>query len=704
VTPRAGPHPSVGNLPAEVSSFVGRRQEVVATRRLLRRHRMVTLTGGPGVGKTRLALQVATRLADTFSDGVWLVELAALEDDKFLAQTVADALGIRDHSGRPPLTVLAEFLRHKDLLLVLDNCEHLVDACAMVVTDVLKAAPGLRILVTSRQALRSGGEHLFEVPPLPVPDAEMPATSPALVRNEAVRLFAERAALAWPGFTVNARNRTTIAHVCRLLEGIPLAIELAAVRVRALSMDQILTRLENYYLEFLAEGSRTAVPRMQPLRAAIDWSFDLCSEQERRVWTRAAVFRGSFDLDAAEHVCSGAGIAREDMLELMTGLVEKSILVRIDHAEVARYRMLDAIRHYGHQQLAEAGHEAAVRTRHRDHYGQLTSRVQQELLGADELTWLTRLRHDHDNLRNALEFCLTEPDQARTGMKIAAGPWYYWLISGHHAEGRHWLDQALRLDQQPSSERATALWVNGWFALLQADWTTGWSMVAECRAVAGQLGDEAALAHATRISGLAAFFDDEIPRSVALFEQALTGLRAAGDHGGVWMTLLHLIAATAILGDEARVRDYGEQCLALVASQGALPTRSWSLWVHGFGRWLIGDREEADGLIREALRAGQSSIDRWGIAHCVEMLAWVAAARHDSRRTARLLGAAHMVWRSTGTPPAELRHLAPEHNLCEQHARRALGDQTFKILFDEGTQFTTDHAITYALSLEPRRG
>jgi hypothetical protein len=327
--------------------------------------------------------------------------------------------------------------------------------------------------------------------------------------------------------------------------------------------------------------------------------------------------------------------------------------------------------------------------------------VQQELLGADELTWLTRLRHDHDNLRNALEFCLTEPDQARTGMEIAAGPWYHWLISGHHAEGRHWLDHALRLNQQPSSERAKALWVNGWFALLQADWTTGRSLVAECRALAEQLGDETALAHATRVSGLAAFFDDEIPRSVTLFEQALTGLRAAGDHGGVWMTLLHLTAATAILGDRARVRDYGEQCLALAASQGALTTRSWSLWVHGFGRWLIGDRQEADGLIREALRAGQSSIDRWGTAHCVEMLAWVAAAQHDSRRTARLLGAAHTVWRSTGTPPAELRHLAPEHNLCEQHARRVLGDQTFTTLFDEGTQFTTDQAITYSLNLDP---
>jgi predicted ATPase len=698
---RAGSRHLVGNLPAEVSSFVGRRQEVVAARRLLRRHRLVTLTGGPGVGKTRLALRVAAQLADTFPGGVWLVELAALEDDKFLAQTVSDALGVRDHSGRPPLTVLAEFLQDNELLLVLDNCEHLVDACAMLVTDVLRAAPRLRILATSRQALRSGGEYLLEVPTLPVTDAEVPMTARALARNEAVRLFAERAALARPGFTVNARNRATVARVCRRLEGIPLAIELAAVRVRALSLEQILTRLENYYFELLAEGSRTAVPRMQTLHAAIGWSFDLCSEQEQKVWARASVFCGSFDLDAAEYVCSGAGIAREDMLELVTGLVEKSVLIRTDHGNVARYRMLEAIRQYGHQQLT-AANRAAVRTRHRDHYGQLTRRVQQELLGAGELEWLTRLRHDHDNLRAALEFCLTEPDQARTGLEIAACPWHYWLISGRHAEGRHWLDDALRLDRQPSPERAKALWVNGWLALLQADWTTGRLLVEECRTLAGRLGDEAAQAHATRVSGVAAFFHDEIPRSVTLFEQALTGLRTAGDRSGVWMTLLHLIAATAILGDGARVRDYGEQCLALVAAQGAPTTRSWSLWVHGLGRWLIGDRQEADGLIREGLRAAQSAIDRWGIAHCLEMLAWIAAAQHHSQRTARLLGAAHTFWRSTGTPPSELRHLAPEHKLCEQHARRTLGDQTFTTLFDEGTQLTTDQAITYALTCRCR--
>ncbi|HEX6355745.1 ATP-binding protein [Actinophytocola sp.] len=694
---RAGTRHSAGNLPAEVSSFVGRRQEVVAARRLLRRHRLVTLTGGPGVGKTRLALQVAAQLANTFPGGVWLVELAALEDDKFLAQTVADALGVRDHSGRPPMTVLTEFLKDRELLMVLDNCEHLVDAVAVLVTDALRAAPRLRILATSREALRSGGEHLLEVPPLPVPDAEVPPTSPTLVRNEAVRLFAERAALARPGFTVNARNRRTVARVCRRLEGIPLAIELAAVRVRALSLEQLLTRLESYYFELLAEGSRTAVPRMQPLRAAIDWSFDLCSEEERRLWARAAVFSGSFDLDAAEHVCSGGGIDREDMLELMTGLVEKSVLVRSDDGHESRYRMLDAIRNYGHQQLGEASAEEAVRTRHRDHYAQLTRRVQQEVLGPNELLWLTRLRHDHDNLRNALEFCLTEPDQARTAMEIAASPWYFWLIAGHHGEGRHWLDTALSLDQQPSSARAKALWVNGWFALLQADWATGRSMVEECRALAVQLDDEAALAHATRISGLAAFFHDEIPLSVTLFEQALTGLHAAGDRGGAWMTHLHLIAATAILGDRDRVRDYGEQCLNLVAPQGAPTTRSWSLWVHGFGRWLTGDRQEADGLIREALRAGLSSIDRWGVAHCLEMQAWVAAGLHDGQRAARLLGAAHTVWRTTGTPPTELRHLAPEHNLCEQQARESLGDPAFITRFDEGTHLTTDQAITYAI-------
>jgi predicted ATPase len=700
----AGSCQSVGNLPAEVTSFVGRRREVAAAKRLLRRHRLVTLTGGPGVGKTRLALRIAAHLTDAFPDGVWLVELAALEDDTFLAPTVADALGIRDLSGRPAMVVLAEFLHDNDLLLVLDNCEHVVDACARLVSDLLQAAPRLRVLATSRQALRAGGEYLLEVPPLPVPDTEEPPAARALARNEAVQLFATRAALARPGFTVDARNRATVARVCRRLEGIPLAIELTAARVRALSLEQIQTRLENYYFELLAEASRTALPRVQTLHTAITWSFELCTEQEQRVWARASVFTGGFDLQAAEEVCTGTGIARQEVLELVAGLVDKSVLIRAkdatEDATAARYRMLEAIRQYGEQRLASSGHQTAVRLRHRDHYRRLAEQAEREWVGPNELAWFAWFRREHANLRTALEFCLTEPGQARAGLQIAASLWNHWTRSGWFGEARHWLDSALDLDREPSSARAKALWVNGWLALIQADWTAGLSMVQECRELAERLGDEHSLAHATRISGVAAFFRDDIPRAVALFEDALPGLRAAGDRCGVWSTLLHLVVSTSAAGDADRALTFGEECLSLVEDCGGSMSKSWALWVHGLGRWITGDRQQADRLTREALRTGRPLDDQWGTAHCLEILAWIAAAERNAERAARLLGGAARLWRSTGTSPSELRHLAPAHTLCEQRTRHALGDRTFTTLLDEGTTLTSEQAIAYALSQE----
>jgi predicted ATPase len=646
-------------------------------------------------------LHVAAQIQDAFPSGVWLVELAALEDDKFLAETIADALGVHDRSTRPPLDVLLDRLVDTRLLLVLDNCEHVVDACAMLVTKLLAAAPGLRILATSRQALRSTGEYLLEVPPLPVPDCDRPMTTRMLAQNDAVHMFAERAAFALPGFTVDAHNRATVAELSRRLEGIPLAIELAAVRVRALPLEQILHRLDAYYFDFLAEGSRVAVPRVQTLRTAIDWSFDLCSDLEQKLWLRASVFTGGFDLEAAEEVCSGTGIDREDVLPLVAGLVDKSVLIRtVGDGDTARYQMLEAIRQFGEQRLASSGQQMAVRLRHRDYYRHLAERAERDWVGPNELESFARLRDEHANLRTALEFCLIEPGEARAGLEIAASLWNYWTISGCLGEGRHWLDRALKLDREPSSARAKALWVDAWLALLHADWAAGRSMVEESRVLAVRLGDECALAHATRISGVAAFFHDDIPRAVTLYEDALAGLRATGDRGGVWIGLLNLVAATAAGGDVDRVVACGKECLSLVDSYGGSMSRSWALWVHGLGRWTVGDRQEADRLTREALRTGRPLSDQFGTAHSLETLAWIAAAAGNEERAARLLGAADTLWRSTGSPPSELRHVGPEHRLCGQRARRALGDESFAALFGEGTRLTAVEAIAYALGDE----
>jgi predicted ATPase len=556
----------------------------------------------------------------------------------------------------------------------------------------------VRILATSRQALAVAGEHLQKVPPLPVPDPGQPVTPRTVARGEAVRLFAERAALARPGFAVDTGNRATVVQICQRLDGIPLAIELAALRVRALQVSEILTGLDDY-LGFLAAGSRIAVPRVQTLRAAIDWSFALCSEQEQQLWARASVFASGFDLDAAEAVCSGTGIAQEDVVNLVAALIDKSVLTRTNHDTdtLARYRMLEAIRHYGQEQLAASGQQTTVRARHRDHFHRLVTRAEQEWLGPKDLAWFTRLRREHPNLRTALEFCLTEPGQARAGLGITAALWHYWVRSCSHTEGRYWLDRALELDLEPSAHRAKALWVSSWLAQLQGDMAAALSLLEQARGLAQQLGDESTVAYTTLGSGAAAFYQNDFENAVTLFEDALAHHQALDDPAGVWIALRFLTLTTAVLGDPDRAVAFGEECLALCDSRGADTSRTYAHWGLSLGWWLSGDRREAGRLIREGLLAAHQFDDRWALAHYLETLAWIAEADGRHARAARLLGAAHTVWHSTGTPPSGPRFLAPFHDHCEQDVRTALGDEQFTTAFQHGTRFTPDQAIDYTL-------
>ncbi|WP_345444760.1 ATP-binding protein, partial [Actinoallomurus vinaceus] len=350
-------------LPAEVTSFVGRRHEVAEVKRLLSVSRLVTLTGPGGVGKTRLAGRVGALLRRAFADGVWLVELADLANPDLLVPAVCEALRIRDHSARPAVEVLIDHLRDAQALVILDNCEHLVPECAVLVEALLRSAPRLRVLATSRQPLGVGSEQSLSVPTLPVTsDGDV-----GVVAGDAVRLFAERAEAVVPGFVVTEDNREAVERICRRLDGLPLGIELAAVRLRALSVQQLLARLDDRF-RLLTSGSRAVLPRHQTLRALIDWSYGLCTEAERSVWARISVFSGGLDLEAAEQVCVGDGIAREDMLDLVGGLVDKSVLVREEHPGTVRYRLLETIRQYGRERLIASGTEHLVQQRHRDYY------------------------------------------------------------------------------------------------------------------------------------------------------------------------------------------------------------------------------------------------------------------------------------------------------------------------------------------------
>ncbi len=682
----------MGNLPAEMTSFVGRRKELTEAKRLLTAGRMVTFTGPGGVGKTRLSLRVAAEMSRTFPDGAWMVDLAPLGAGELLAETVAGTLGCPNQGG---LSALADYLQNKRLLMVLDNCEHLVAECAALSTKLLEMAPDLRILATSRQALHVSGEHLLEVPPLSVPDAGEDASPEAEVTSEAVNLFADRVAAILPGFTVSAGNSLAVTRLCRRLDGIPLAIELAAVPMRALSVEQILDRLDDRF-RLLTKGSRVGVPRQQTLRALVDWSHDLCSPQERLLWERLSVFSGGCDLEAAEHVCSGDGIAAEIVLDVVTELVDKSILLRKEHDSGVRYEMLETLRQYGWERLVESGQETTRRQRHRDWCRDLAARAEAEWFGERQMDWLVRIRPEQANVRAALEFCLSEPGEAWAALEIAGAMWSHRLSWSSPSEGHHWLEQALKLEPAPSVARAKALWVEAWLLLLRGDTIAAKPLLEESCMLAERLGDQAQLAGVVHITGFAALLAGDLPQAFTLLEEALARHRALGRPGQSWVALFQL-AMAAVLNDDPRAAALCQEALDLCRQEKAEWSLSYALWIAGLERWRRGDPSTGVNMLRDSVRLKLLCNDHLGMAQCLEGLAWIAADHKPDKRAAELLGAANMVWRSIGTSLPGLGHLAPSHDRCEDRLRRSLGDEAFTTAFGRGSELTLDRAVAFAL-------
>ncbi len=685
-----------GNLPSELTSFVGRRREVADVRRLLSASRLVTLTGVGGAGKTRLSLRVAADLHRAFSDGVWFVELAALEDQVLLTQTIATALGVHDRTARWPTPALAEYLSDKQLLLVLDNCEHLRNACAVLADTVLRAAPGLRILATSRQALGLTGEHTFQVPTMSVPDVDRLPPLEALGQYEAVGLFVDRATAVQPTFDLTNANFETVVRVCQRLDGLPLAIELTAVRLRALSIEEILDRLEDRY-RLLTAGSPGALPRHQTLRALIDWSSDLCSDRERTLWARLSVFSGGFDIHAAEAICAGAEIRDDAILDLLAMLVDKSIVIAEEHAGRVRYRMLETIRQYGQERLRESGEGFALRERHRDFFGHLVEQAWAEWLGPAQEQWLGRLLREHNNLRAALEFSLTEAEQAGAALRIAGELWFYWIATGLTSEGRRWLERGLHLEPGPSRWRARALWVCGYLCIIQEDIAAAKPLIVECQRHAEQLDDADAAAWAVQLSGMAAMSEGDLASARKLLEDGLSRHQAGGDSIGVLDDSFYLVAVTALLEDLHRAATLCEEALALCDSHGERWLKSYMLWDLGLVAWQLGDSGRAAASGRDGLRLAREFNEQWAIAFCIEILAWTATLDNRHRRAARLLGGADSIWRRIGAPLFGMRHLISYHDECLSQVRHALGGKAFGTEFGNGTQITIDQVISYAL-------
>jgi predicted ATPase/DNA-binding CsgD family transcriptional regulator len=642
-------------------------------------------------------MQVGAQSARAFRDGVWLVELAALADGSLLTQTVASALGMRDQAAREPHRQLSAYLAERQLMIVLDNCEHLLDDCARFVDGLLRVAPGLRFLATSRQPLGIGGEQIVVVPPLSVPDAGDALPAEALARYDAVNLFVERAGAVQPGFCVTPENQASVARLCAQLDGLPLAIELAAARLRSLSVQQVADRLENRF-RLLTGGSRAALPRQQTLQALIDWSYELCSGEERLLWSRLSVFASGFDLHAAEAVCAGHDLPADNILDHVDHLVAKSVLVAEEHDGEKRYRLLDTIRQYGRDRLAERGGDAELRRRHRDFYLRMAERSVSEWCGPWQARWLSRLRAEHANMRSALEFCISDPHEAQVGLRLAGVLRFHWVMGGFLSEGRHWLDQALELGAEPTPQRADALWVAAWVALLQGDMREATRRLAECRQLADQLGDPLVGGEVARFSGLAAVFRGDNDAALPLLETAIGVLESAGDADAVILTLYHVAVAASLLGESDRARAACQRAIGISDACGERWARSWVLWGLALDGWLQGDLVSAAGVARESLTIKTEFDDRLGAALSVELLAWIAASRGQFEHAARLLAAAGAIWRSLGTSIAAFGpQRAGFHDDSERRVLRGMSERAYRAAVAEGARLTVDQAIAFAL-------
>jgi predicted ATPase/class 3 adenylate cyclase/uncharacterized protein HemY len=725
------------NLPAQLTSFIGREQAMAQVKQFLSTTRLLTLTGSGGCGKTRLALQVAADLLEAYPDGVWLVELAPLADPTLVPQTVASALGVREQPGRPLTETLGDYLKPKALLLILDNCEHLLTACAQLADTLLRNCPRLRVLASSREGLGIGGEQTYRVPSLALPDARHLPPPERLHEFEAVQLFADRARLSQASFAVTPTNAAAVAQVCERLDGIPLAIELAAARVKALPVEKLNERLDDMF-RLLTGGSRTALPRQQTLRALIDWSYDLLSSSERALLRRLSVFAGGWTLEAAEAVCAGDGVEEWEVLDLLTSLVEKSLVLYEERGGEGRYRLLETVRQYARDRLLEAGEAAAVRGRHRDWCLALAEEAEPKLGGPEQVVWLDRLEREHDNLRAALAWTGAQ-GECEVGLRLGWALWGFWVVRGYVGEGREHLARLLALPgaEARTAARAGALNGAGWLAHRQGEYGAARALIAESLAIFRELGDKRGIARSLINLGFMACEQGDYGAARAHLEESLAIARERGDKQGIAWSLLRLGEVTYDQGEYGAARAHLEESLAMFRELESKWGIAWtllrlgevaydqgeygaarahleeSLAIHrergdkggiatalgSLGRMAHdqGDYGAARALLEEGLAIFRALGHKLGIAQNLEGLAALAVAQAHSERAARLFGAAEGLREATGAPlpPAD----RAEHDRPVAAVRTALGEEAFASAWAEGRAMSLEAVIQYALEV-----
>ncbi|WP_369239442.1 regulator [Streptomyces sp. R21] len=683
--------PTLGNLPLELNAFVGRSVELGRLDRALGAGRLVTVTGMGGIGKSRLAAHAAARKGAR--DGVWRVELASVHDPDLVEYALVEALGLTDHTARPPRQVLLEHLAERQLLLVLDGFEHLVEVCAALVGELLRGVPGLRVLAVGRRPLDVEGERLFPLAPLS--------------ETEAVELFAERAAAGVPGFVLDEDNRSDVRELCRRLDGIPLAVELAAGRLRALSPGQLLARLDDRF-RLLSGAGRDALPRHRTLRTAIGWSHELCTPQERLLWSRLAVFAGPFDLEAAEYVCSGDGLHADQVLDVLGELLAQSVLSREETAAGVRFRMLDTVRAYGFGWLEATGDAGRLLRRHRDWCVGLATWCELDWFSPRQGEVAARVEAELPNLRAALEYCLTEPGEGYLGQYLAGSLWFYWVGCGRLSEGRHWLERSVEpgaesdVDDAESGAhgqpRLKALWVLGYVAILQGDRVPALAALHECREEADRTGNPVAAAYAEHRTGCLALVTDDMPRAESLLRSALDRYREIGElNSNVLMGQVELAMAVAFRGDLPGAVKLCEDVRRVCEDHGERWALAYALYVLAYEAWSEGDPVRARSLLAECLAGAHAFRDLLGTVLAIELLALVTVVQGDAAEAALLQGAAARMWPSVGLPLFGSAYYNAPHELCEASARERLGDERYEECVREGARLGRDEAVARAL-------
>jgi len=684
------------NLPQQVTSFIGRESELAEIQERLRKTRLLTLTGAGGCGKSRLSLQAAADLLDTFPEGAFLVELAPLADPNLVASTVASVLGVKEEVGKPIVTTLTESLKTKSLLLLLDNCEHVLDASAKLTDALIRSCPGVKILATSREGLGIAGEATYRVPSLSLPNPKQVQTAESLSHFESVRLFIDRALQTQPNFAVTNANAPALASICFRLDGIPLAIELAAARARSLSVEDINTKLDQRF-RLLTGGSRTALPRQQTLRSLIDWSYDLLRDAEKALLCRLSVFAGGWTLESAEAICAGDLVEDWEVLDLLTSLCDKSLAVAEPLGTSTRYRLLETVRQYSRDRLLESGEGDTYRNKHLAFFLALAEEAEQHLVGSDEVAWLDRLEIEQDNLRAALEWSGDSPERAEAGLRIAIATSYFTRFRISFTEGREQVSRAMASSEEISpSLRAKGFYTLGTYANAFQDLENADRFLQKSLEIQQALHESLGIAQTLNALGTLATYQKDYMLAQQHYEASLAIYRELGNRGGIASALNNLGTNAIYQGDTAAAVPLLEESLQMQREDGDV----YGIWVGAYNlgelNMTLQNYDIAGSMLRECLGISVNNNVKSGIAWALKSLGAFLAATDSLMDAVCVWGQAERLREETGEPMTIQEREELDAQVAA--ARAALNDDAaFDAAWQEGRAMSLDNALALAL-------